>query len=155
VGKNLNVSKNLNFGNFLLGKNPFNKMRNMYEDLMEKFEKFKETHFEFTHLIICSNQGDILFTTQSTYLTRVDCQIILDTWLNQKSELYLHEIRYSILKTDIYQFAALNPALKRGIVGSMDKEYNYAIGLVDSNINPENSLLISSIELNKLVWNTN
>jgi len=126
----------------------------MYEDLSEKFEKFKETHFEFTDLVICSNQGDVLFTTETAHLTHEDCQIILDTWLHQKDELHLHEIRYSVLKTDIYQYAALNPPLKRGVVGSMDKEYNYAIGLVDSNINPENSLLISSIELNKLVWNT-
>lgn len=127
----------------------------MYEDLSEKFNKFKEIHYEFTDLVIFSNQGEILFCTHTANLTSEDCQKILDTWLHKKNELILREIRYSVLKTDIYQYAALNPQLKVGIVGSMDKEYNYAIGLVESDKNPENSLLISSIELNKLVWNTN
>ena len=126
----------------------------MYEDLNERFEKFKKIHFEFTKLVICSNQGEILFQTESVNYTTEDCQQILDTWLHNKEELILREIRYTILKSDIYQYAALNPPLKRGVVGSMDKEYNYAIGLVDSDKNPENSLLISSIELNKLVWGT-
>ncbi|MBN2154782.1 MAG: hypothetical protein JW776_01900 [Candidatus Lokiarchaeota archaeon] len=127
----------------------------MYEDLLEKFEMFREKHYEFTGLIICSNQGDILFTTQSLELSSSDCQQIINSWLHSAEQLNLHEIRYTILKTDIYQFAALNPHLKKGIVGSMDREYNYAIGFVDTETNPENSLLLSSIELNKLVWNMN
>ena len=126
----------------------------MYEDLSEKFDEFKKIHFEFTDLVICTNQGEILFGTQSTKHTSEDCKTILDTWLHQKDELIVNDIRYSVLKTDIYQYAALNPPLKLGIVGSMDKEYNYAIGFVETDKNPENSLLISSIELNKLVWRT-
>ena len=124
----------------------------MYEDLSENFSIFKEKHFEFNDLVICSNQGEIQFSTESVTMTQEECQQILDTWLHNKSELIFRDIRYSILKSDIYQYAALNPPLKLGIVGSMDKEYNYAIGFVEADKNPDNSLLISSIELNKLVW---
>ena len=129
-------------------------MRIMYEDLIEKFKEFQSIHYEFTDLIICSNQGEILFCTPSAQITQEDCKEILDTWLHQKNELIFRRERYSVLKSDIYQYAALNPSSKQGIVGSMDKEYNYAIGLVIAEKNPDNSLLISSIELNKLVWNT-
>jgi len=124
----------------------------MYEDLSENFSIFKGKHFEFNDLVICSNQGEILFSTESVTITQEECQQILDTWLHNKSEIIFRDIRYSILKSDIYQYAALNPPLKLGIVGSMDKEYNYAIGFVEADKNPDNSLLISSIELNKLVW---
>ena len=126
----------------------------MYEDLLEQFKEFCTVHFEFKDLMICSNLGEILFKTPAVELTVEECKKILDSWLNPQKEIVIREIRYSILKTDIYQYAALNPQLKKGIVGSMDKEYNYAIGFVDSESNPENSLLISSIELNKLVWGT-
>ena len=126
----------------------------MYEDLMDKFQQFQEIHFEFIGVVICSNQGEILFQTDNIDLKREQCKIILDSWLHKEEEVFLGENRYNILKTDIYQYAALNTHLKRGLVGSMDKEYNYAIGIVESEKNPENSLLISSIELNKLVWGT-
>jgi hypothetical protein len=136
------------------GKDILDMMRSMYEDLSEKFNDFKKIHYEFTELVICTNQGEVLFSTESVKLSDEDCRNILDTWLHHKEELIMREIRYSILKTDIYQYAALNPVLKLGIVGSMDKEYNYAIGFVEAEKNPDNSLLISSIELNKLVWGT-
>jgi len=126
----------------------------MYEDLLDKFLQFQEIHFEFIGVVICSNQGEILFQTDKVDFDSEQCKIILDSWLHKEEELFLGEVRYSILKTDIYQYAALNTQLKRGLVGSMDNEYNYAIGLVESEKNPENSLLISSIELNKLVWGT-
>lgn len=125
----------------------------MYEDMSEKFKDFKTLHYEFTDLVICSNLGAILFKTESLSYTIEDFKQILDTWLHHKEELIFNDIRYSVLKSDVYQYAALNPPLKLGIVGSMDKEYNYAIGFVEAEKNPDNSLLISSIELNKLVWN--
>jgi hypothetical protein len=126
----------------------------MYEEMSEKYNEFKKIHYEFTGLIICTNQGEILFNTEIIRYNSEDCRNILDTWLHHKEELYFRDIRYSILKSDIYQYAALNPPLKLGIVGSMDREYNYAIGFVAADKNPNNSLLISSIELNKLVWGT-
>jgi hypothetical protein len=145
----------MNFGNFYLSADTLLNLYIMYETLGENFINFKKKHFEFNDLVICSNQGEILFSTESVTLSQEDCQRILDTWLHSKSELIFKDIRYSVLKSDIYQYAALNPPLKLGIVGSMDKEYNYAIGFVEADKNPENSLLISSIELNKLVWGTN
>jgi len=147
--------KKYEFWQFILGVVHLHTVNIMYEDLSEKFEKFKEIHYEFNDLVVFSNQGEIFFQTESANLNPRDCQNILDSWLHHEKDVILHEIRYSILKTDIYQYAALNPSLKRGIVGSMDKEFNYAIGLVESERNPENFLLLSSIELNKLVWDMN
>ncbi len=127
----------------------------MYETLHEKFQEFKLKHFEFKGMVICSNLGEILFYNGSVNVSTEDCLTILDTWLHNRNDLILKEIRYSILKSDIYQYAALNPPLKLGIVGSIDRECNYAIGFVEAEKNPDNSLLLSSIELNKLVWNIN
>ena len=145
----------MNFGNFFLSEENVHIVNIMYETLHEKFQEFREKQFEFKGMVICSNLGEILFSTESMNVSTEDCQTILDTWLHNKDELLLKEIRYTILKSDIYQYAALNPPLKLGIVGSMDREYNYAIGFVEAEKNPDNSLLISSIELNKLVWNIN
>ncbi len=144
----------MNFGNFYLSVDTLLTVLIMYEMLGENFNDFKKRHYEFNDLVICSNLGQVLFSTENITLTQEECRKILDTWLHNKSELFFKEIRYTILKSDIYQYAALNPPLKLGIVGSMDKEYNYAIGFVEADKNPENSLLISSIELNKLVWGT-
>ena len=49
---------NFEFWEFYLGKEGTKTGRTMYESLAEDFQKFKETHYEFTDLVICSNQGD-------------------------------------------------------------------------------------------------
>ena len=122
----------------------------MTENIAEAYKIFKEGHDEFGDLLVIDKDAEILFKTDNISFDKSVCKIILDAWMEHQGSMIIDEIRYTILKSEPFQLAALKPGSGKSIVGSITKKGNYGIAFLTGG--GANSLIVSSVLLNKWIW---
>jgi hypothetical protein len=118
-----------------------------------QFKLFKQDYSEFSGIILVKKDLDILYisTHLKSEFTDASTKNIINKWNLHENQFKINDDRYIILKSDPYQFCAINTKSRTGICGSITKLGNYCLGILTQGSN--NSLIESSIVLNKWIWN--
>ncbi|MHA1729141.1 MAG: hypothetical protein ACTSWY_10460 [Promethearchaeota archaeon] len=122
------------------------------DDLSKAFSEFQETNKEFHDLLIIKPNGMILFKTENIpeKMDKKSVLEIIKSWEKHKGFFNVLDIRYTILKSDPYQFCALNVKSGKSLCGSTTKSGYYAISFLTQGSNY--SLLVASVIFNKWIW---
>lgn len=131
-------------------------MKERFSDLSKNFDEFQRKSQEFIDILVINENAEVLYRGSNVPRELDDYSIkkIYDNWINHKDLNDFFEIngvRYVILKRDKYQFCAINIAGGKGICGSITKIGNYCLGFLKQG--SSNSLIVSSVVLNKWIWN--
>ena len=120
------------------------------EKLHEDYHQFQETNEGFAEMMILTNEGTILFLTDSTFLSAEDARNVMDAWLNRKSAAVVGEDRYPILSWEAIQFAARNVNGKGALIGCLTKSGDYIV--VHLTPKCRTPPAIAAINLNRWSW---
>ena len=128
-------------------------MDSFENNIEENCLSFMEENSEFSGIILVKKNLTIIFKSSNlkSEFTDESIKSIIDKWNIHGSQIEIDNNRYIILKSDPYQFCAINIKTRTGICGSITKLGNYCLGVLTQGSN--NSLIESSIVLNKWIWN--
>jgi hypothetical protein len=114
------------------------------------FKTFQTQNPGFTHLLVLSRDGDILYSSEPNFITPDEAKHVMDTWQHNGPAVELGPLRFAVLKWDELQFAAKNVATKAGLVGSKTKSGKYA--MVKLAPDCPTAILQASIIVNRWSW---
>lgn len=114
------------------------------------FKGFQTQNPGFTHLVVLSYEGDILYSSEPNYISPEEAKHVMETWFHNGPAVELGSLRFAVLKWDELQFAARNVATKAGLVGSKTKSGKYAIVKLAPDC--PMAILQASIVVNRWSW---
>ena len=130
-------------------------MKERFSDLSKNFNEFQSKSEEFLDILVFNENVEVLYKGLNVPRDLDDDSIrkIFKKWINHKDHndfFEIHGVRFVILKRESFQFCAINIAGGKGICGSITKKGNYCLGFLKQG--SSNSLIVSSVVLNKWIW---
>jgi hypothetical protein len=130
-------------------------MKERFSGLSKEFDEFQRKSEEFIDILVIDGNAEVIYkgTKVPEDLDDYSIRKIYKNWVNHKDHNDFFEIngvRYVILKRELFQFCAINIAGGKGICGSITKKGNYCLGFLKQG--SSNSLIVSSVVLNKWIW---
>ena len=121
------------------------------EEIQAAYTEFQNDHPGFVELLVLSESGEQLFTSDPDFATPEETAQLMTAWLTNQPAVEIKEVRYPILKWDELQFAASNVAGYGALIGAKTKAGNYAVVHLDTST--KTPLLQATVELNRWSWN--
>ena len=130
-------------------------MKERFSGLSKEFDEFQRKSGEFIDILVINENAEVIYkgTKVPEDLDDYSIKKIYKNWVYHKDHNDFFEIngvRYVILKRELFQFCAINIAGGKGICGSITKKGNYCLGFLKQG--SSNSLIVSSVVLNKWIW---
>ena len=130
-------------------------MKERFSDLSKNFDEFQSKSEEFIDILVINENVEVIYKGPKVpeYLDDYSIEKIYRNWINHRDHDDFFEIdgvRYVILKRELFQFCAINIAGGKGICGSITKKGNYCLWFLKQG--SSNSLIVSSVVLNKWIW---
>lgn len=120
------------------------------EMLKNEFKQFQEEYPDFDVFFIIDGEGNLLYSTDPSFLSQEDAQLLIMAWLDHESAVVVGENRYPILSWEIFQFAARNVRGKGALVGTETQSKCYVLGHIIHNA--PLAPAIGAIYLNRKFW---
>ena len=122
-----------------------------YQTLQPEFTSFLEEYPDFDAFFIADAEGNLLFTTDPSFVKDEDTKSLMQAWLKHESAFTIGENRFPILSWEEVQFAARNVRGHGAIIGTMTESKVYLIAHLKQGASLAPT--IAAIHLNRKFWN--